>query len=100
MGKRFNIGDVKDISPEIKIGQHIYYVSSLQDKHLHAGEDAIEIYTNDGKNKLLNKGEWIGQVYSFYIQRDNQSVQYGRIMFHPNAYFPKKSRVFLKNQKR
>ena len=96
MGKRFYIGNVADISPEIKIGKNIYYVASLQDKHLHAGEDAVEIYTSDGKKKLLNKGEWIGQVFSFVIQQDSKGVPYGRITFHPNAYFPNNRVYFLK----
>ena len=95
MGKRFYIADVKDISPEIKIGKNVYYVSTLQDKHIHAGKDGVKIYTSDGKNKLLNKGEWIGEVYSFHYQKDKNGNDYARLMLKASAYFPQNKLYFL-----
>lgn len=89
------LGDVKAISPEIKIGTRVYYTTTLQDKHLHAGENGVKIYTTDGKTKELKTGEWIGLVYSFEIQKDVNGNFFARLMFHKSEYFPQNNVYFL-----
>lgn len=100
MAKYNKIGNTADISPTIQVGQNVYYVSTLIDKHLHAGEDGTEIFTLDGKSKMLKKGEWIGQLYSWDIKQDAKTgASFGRLMFWQNStHFPQNKVYFVKNK--
>jgi len=93
---RQRLGNTVDVSPEIAIGENVYYVSTLIDKHLHAGQDNVKVFTTDGKSKLLKKGDWIGKLFSFDIQKDAKTgADMGRLMFWQNDGYFKGNKVYF-----
>ena len=80
-------------SIDVRIGEHLYYLGDIMDKHVHAGKN-LTCYTMPLTNAeksiplTIKKGDYLGKVFS-YATRKIEGKDVLILMFYANTYSPK-----------
>lgn len=97
--KRKRIGELdanstKNPTIDVQIGQNLYYLGDIMDKHVHAGKDVVcwtSPLTNSEKSTpfTVKKGSYLGKVFSYSVKANVEGKLVLALIFWENSYSPK-----------